>query len=139
RLVVVSRPFVETVSGCCRPERLLVFPEEAELPAAGAIRPRSADQPHFLQFSSGTTGLRKAVAVTGQMLRNQATAYAGALQLRAGDRVVSWLPLYHDMGLVASFLCSVWHGITSVHVSPFEWLMRPELLFDWISAYRATL
>ena len=39
RLVVVSRPFVETVSGCCRPERLLVFPEEAELPAAGAIRP----------------------------------------------------------------------------------------------------
>jgi fatty-acyl-CoA synthase len=140
RLVVAARSFAPSVAGACRAGQLVPYPALADLPpAAGELRTRPVDQHAFLQFSSGTTGTRKAVAVTGRMLLNQATAYARALDLRADDRVVSWLPLYHDMGLVAGFLIPVWHGVMSVQASPFDWLMRPELLFEWIDAYRGTL
>lgn len=93
----------------------------------------------FLQFSSGTTGLRKCVRITGAMFEHQAEAYGGALGLAEGDRVASWLPLYHDMGLVACLLLPLYHGKLSVHLSPFAWLKQPVSLFQVASAYRATL
>lgn len=92
----------------------------------------------FLQFSSGTTGLRKGVRVTHEMLLAQATRYAPSVGLVAGDCVASWLPLYHDMGLVASLLIPLLTGASSVQVSPFDWLDDPRLLFRIASRYRAT-
>jgi fatty-acyl-CoA synthase len=101
--------------------------------------PLPAPSTDFLQFSSGTTGLRKCVRITGEMLAHQAEAYARAIALCADDRVASWLPLYHDMGLVACLLVPLYHGKLSVHLSPFEWIKDPALLFSAASAYRATL
>ncbi|MBA3771536.1 MAG: non-ribosomal peptide synthetase [Ramlibacter sp.] len=119
--------------------RLLPFAEAGQLPPPIAPLQRDPDEVLFLQFSSGTTGARKAIAVSQAMLLEQARAYADAIDLEPHDTVVSWLPLYHDMGLVAAFLIPLWRGAMGIHLSPFDWLMRPERLFELVQEHRATL
>lgn len=93
----------------------------------------------FLQHSSGTTGLQKGVALSHQAVLNQLDAYAKALRLTADDVIVSWLPLYHDMGLIAGFLMPVLMGLTLVLISPFDWVRAPYRLFQAVSRYKGTL
>lgn len=93
----------------------------------------------FLQHSSGTTGLQKGVALSHGAVLNQLAAYADALDLRADDVVVSWLPLYHDMGLIAGFLLPLMQGIPLVIMSPFDWVKRPAMLLRAIDQYKGTL
>lgn len=99
----------------------------------------SSAQIALLQHSSGTTGLKKGVALSHRAILRQVTAYAQALGLRADDRVVSWLPLYHDMGLIACFLLPLLARIPVVMLDPFEWVVNPRSLFAAITKYRPTL
>jgi acyl-CoA synthetase (AMP-forming)/AMP-acid ligase II len=93
----------------------------------------------LLQHSSGTTGLQKGVALSHIAVLNQLQAYSAAIRLKADDVVVSWLPLYHDMGLIAGFLNPVLSGIPLVLMSPFDWVRAPQRLFQSVSQYRGTL
>jgi acyl-CoA synthetase (AMP-forming)/AMP-acid ligase II len=93
----------------------------------------------FLQHSSGTTGLKKGVALTNRVIAAQIAPYAASLNLIADDVIVSWLPLYHDMGLIACFILPVMTGIPFVHMDAFHWLARPSLLLDLAEKHRATL
>jgi len=93
----------------------------------------------FLQHSSGTTGLQKGVALSHQAVLNQLASYASALELSEKDVIVSWLPLYHDMGLIAGFIQPILQGIPLVLMSPFDWVQHPALLLRAIHEYRATL
>src|SRR5262245_45851177 len=72
--------------------------------AASRWRNLSERDTAIIQYSSGSTGLQKAVALSHDMVIAQCDAYAAAISLGADDRVCSWLPLYHDMGLFASWL-----------------------------------
>lgn len=96
------------------------------------------DAPALLQHSSGTTGLKKGVVLTYRAIAEQIDAYAPTLGLSDRSRIVTWLPLYHDMGLVACFLLPSLLGIPIVAMDPFEWVMQPHLLLDAIEEYRAT-
>lgn len=100
---------------------------------------RSPDDIVLLQHSSGTTGLQKGVALSHRAVLNQLTAYSTAIQLTSEDVFVSWLPLYHDMGLIAGFLIPILNGNTLVLASPFDWVRAPYRLFQSISKYRGTL
>lgn len=93
----------------------------------------------FLQHSSGTTGLQKGVAITHQALLNQLDTYARTLYLTENDITVSWLPLYHDMGLIAGFLMPILCGTPLVLMSPFDWVKAPVRLLQAVSKYRGTL
>lgn len=93
----------------------------------------------FLQHSSGTTGLQKGVALAHDAVLNQLASYSDSLQLHEKDVIVSWLPLYHDMGLIAGFLMPLIQGVPLVLMSPFDWVKRPALLFRAIHDYRGTL
>jgi fatty-acyl-CoA synthase len=97
------------------------------------------NSPAFLQHSSGTTGLQKGVALSHTAVLNQIAAYSDALQLTEDDVIVSWLPLYHDMGLIAGFLLPLIQGIPLVLMSPFDWVSHPALLLRAIHAHRGTL
>lgn len=99
----------------------------------------AADDIAFLQHSSGTTGLQKGVALTQTAVLNQLASYSDALALTADDVVVSWLPLYHDMGLIAGFLLPLIQGIPLVLMSPFDWVRHPALLFQAIDTHGGTL
>jgi len=93
----------------------------------------------FLQHSSGTTGLQKGVALSHKSVLNQLADYSDAIALDSEDVVVSWLPLYHDMGLIAGFILPLFQGIPLVLMSPFDWVRHPAMLFRAISEYGGTL
>ncbi|MGE0418971.1 MAG: AMP-binding protein [Acetobacteraceae bacterium] len=95
--------------------------------------------PPILQHSSGTTGLKKGVMLSHDAILTQVATYADAIEARADDVIVSWLPLYHDMGLVACSLMPMILGQTIVLLDPFEWVARPATLMDAIDAHRGTL
>jgi acyl-CoA synthetase (AMP-forming)/AMP-acid ligase II len=93
----------------------------------------------LLQHSSGTTGLQKGVALSHQAVFNQLNSYSKSLLLGENDVVTSWLPLYHDMGLIAGFLMPILSGIPLVIMSPFDWVRAPYRLLQSISKYHGTL
>jgi acyl-CoA synthetase (AMP-forming)/AMP-acid ligase II len=93
----------------------------------------------LLQHSSGTTGLQKGVALSHQAVFNQLDAYGRSLDLNEEDVIVSWLPLYHDMGLIAGFLMPILSGIPLVLMSPFDWVRAPYRLMQSVTKYRGTL
>jgi acyl-CoA synthetase (AMP-forming)/AMP-acid ligase II len=93
----------------------------------------------LLQHSSGSTGLQKGVALSHQAIFNQLESYSAALQLTDEDVIVSWLPLYHDMGLIAGFVMPVLCGVPLVLMSPFDWVRAPARLFQAVTHYQGTL
>jgi fatty-acyl-CoA synthase len=113
-------------------------PESGHRSVTGT-KPQLPENARFLQFSGGTTGTQKCVVITEGMLAEQLTRLSEALAPQASDGVVSWLPLYHDMGLIACLYFPLWAGMPSLHFAAADWLLQPELLFRYIQAYRATL
>jgi len=93
----------------------------------------------LLQHSSGTTGLQKGVALSHQAVNNQLASYSDALMLNPADVIVSWLPLYHDMGLIAGYLLPILLRVPLVLLSPFEWVRSPVKLLQAVTRYRGTL
>lgn len=93
----------------------------------------------LIQHSSGSTGLQKAVALTSREVIEHNAAYCRTLGITPRDTIVSWLPLYHDMGFVACFLLPLLHSVRLVEMSPFEWVLHPQMLFQAISKHRGTL
>lgn len=97
------------------------------------------NDPILLQHSSGTTGLQKPVVLSNRAIINHVENYSDSINLTASDKVVSWLPLYHDMGLIAAFHIPLAFGITSIQIDPFEWVLAPRILMDAITSEKATL
>jgi fatty-acyl-CoA synthase len=93
----------------------------------------------LLQHSSGTTGLQKGVALSHRAVINQVRCYASAIDMTSEDVIVSWLPLYHDMGLIAGFIMPILLRSTLVLMSPFEWVRGPYRLMTAVTKYRGTL
>lgn len=100
---------------------------------------RSEEEIVLLQHSSGTTGLQKGVALSHKAVFNQLDNYAPSLKLNEEDIIVSWLPLYHDMGLIAGFLLPVLYGVPLVLLSPFDWVRAPYKLLQAISNHKGTI
>ena len=113
-------------------------PLDPDFTALGGLR-RSPQDIALLQHSSGTTGLQNGVALTHQAVFNQLESYSQALRLVPEDVIVSWLPLYHDMGLIAGFLMPILWGIPLVIMSPFEWVRATYRLLQAVSRYQGTL
>jgi len=113
---------------------------DLDLEAAPApVHTPDPDAIAFLQHSSGTTGLQKGVALSHRAVINQLSSYRQALALTADDVIVSWLPLYHDMGLIAGFILPLTLGVPLVLMSPFDWVAHPALLLRAIAAHWGTL
>ena len=97
------------------------------------------NDPVLLQHSSGTTGLQKPVVLSNKAIIKHVENYSNSINLTASDKVVSWLPLYHDMGLIAAFHIPLAYGIASIQIDPFEWVLAPRILMDAITSEKATL
>ena len=103
---------------------------------AGAAQP---DLPALLQHSSGTTGLKKAVMLSHRSVLAQIWDLAHALKVQRHDTVVSWLPLYHDMGLIASLVFPLVCSLRLVLISPFHWARQPSVLMEQITEESGSL
>jgi len=124
KAVIVS----DQVDGPCLPD----------FPSFGGLQ-RKPEDIVLLQHSSGTTGLQKGVALSHQAVINQLNDYGKAIRLNDSDVFVSWLPLYHDMGLIACWLMPILLGYPLVIMSPFEWIRAPYRLLQAVSRYKGTL
>ena len=99
-------PLLRQAAASTRPAFVGTVAELEALPAEGPIAPLGGEEACYVQFSSGSTQAPKGILVTQRalMANIDANAAQGGLAIRAGDRCVSWLPLYHDMGLVGCCL-----------------------------------
>jgi amino acid adenylation domain-containing protein/non-ribosomal peptide synthase protein (TIGR01720 family) len=94
----------------------------------------------FLQYTSGSTATPKGVMVSHRNLIANEVALAAGYDVREGrDKWVSWLPLYHDMGLICALLQPLYSGITMVLMSPRQFLERPLRWLKAISDHKATI
>lgn len=132
-----------TIKGLLFPLEENIFHETlAEAETADLQKLRSSlkpSDPLLLQHSSGTTGLQKPVLLSHRAVLLHVEKMAKALKLTNEDKIVSWLPLYHDMGLIAAFHLPVVFGITTVQIDPFEWVLVPVILLEAITAEKATI
>lgn len=105
------------------PERVLEEPSPAW--------PAPPEALGLIQYTSGSTGAPRGVALSHANLLANIRAYGERLAVGPRDVVVSWLPLYHDMGLIGALLGSVYHGVPLILESPEDFLGRPS---RWLRA-----
>lgn len=101
--------------------------------------PVAAQDVAFIQYTSGSTGDPKGVVLTHANLLANIRAMGQAIGLRPDDVFVSWLPLYHDMGLIGAWLGTLYFGIPLVVMSPLTFLAKPVRWLQAIQTYRGTL
>jgi 1-acyl-sn-glycerol-3-phosphate acyltransferase len=114
----------------------------AELVHAGplaAFHRASPQEIALLQYTSGSTGNPKGVIVTHANMLANLRAMARALRATPNDVFVSWLPLYHDMGLIGAWLGSLTYGFKYPVMSPLTFLTRPDRWLWTIHRHRGTL
>ena len=97
------------------------------------------DDAALVQFSSGTTGIKRGVVVSHRAVLAQLRAYGVAIGLEARDVIASWLPLYHDMGFIACLNLPLAAGSHVVMIEPMDWVGNTALYLRAVSDYRATL
>ena len=101
--------------------------------------PIGAEDIAFIQYTSGSTGNPKGVALTHANLLANLRAMGEAVRVQPDDVFVSWLPLYHDMGLIGAWLGALYFGFPSVIMSPLAFLARPQRWLWAIHRHRGTL
>ncbi len=112
---------------------------DATVGAGPPLRDQPAAASAFIQYTSGSTGKPKGVVIThGNILAN-CSAIRDATEYSRADRMVSWLPLHHDMGLVGGLLTSIYCAAETWLMSPLAFLGRPVTWLEAITAFSATL
>lgn len=114
--------------------------DPANLASGGAAPSHpSPDGIALLQYTSDSTGHPKGVVLTHGNLLANIRAMGRAVHIARDDVFVSWLPLYHDMGLIGAWLGSLYFGTPLVLMSPLAFLQRPQHWLRCIHQYRGTL
>jgi fatty-acyl-CoA synthase len=117
----------------------LIWEEFARREAPEAPLPQAAtDDIAYLQYSSGSTRFPHGVAITHEALLNNLAAHSHGMEVVDSDRCVSWLPWYHDMGLVGCFLSPVANQVSTDYLKTEDFARRPLAWLDLISRNAGT-
>jgi len=133
------KPRVRSLASVADAEKLIEAADKATPPSPGVkpahltgSRARKSSDIALLQYTSGSTGDPKGVVLTHANLLANMRAIGEVVQLGPGDVGISWLPLYHDMGLIGAWLTLLHYGVPLAVMSPLAFLTRPE---RWLLAF----
>ena len=143
-VAVAPDGFVDLLNRAVEPLSLVLAGSAADfdaLPEAEALpQPLAGDEPAYLQYTSGSTRFPRGVEMSQQaVLSNLREIVDIGAKFRADDRLVSWLPFYHDMGLVGFVLVPLMRALSVDYLSPRTFAMRPRLWLKLISDNRCTV
>jgi fatty-acyl-CoA synthase len=140
------KPRVKSLREVVEANKLLEAAEKLPPPAPGALpaylsgtRVRKGNDIALLQYTSGSTGDPKGVRLSNANLLSTMRAIGKTLEMGPRDVGISWLPLYHDMGLIGAWLTLLLHGVPLVVMSPLAFLTRPERWLQAISKHKGTI
>ena len=142
--MLITIPEAKTVALLLRSQveslRQVLMPEDlAGGDTAFAPLPANPGDIAFLQYTSGSTGSPKGVALTHANLVANIRAMSAAVRAGTDDVFVSWLPLYHDMGLIGAWFAALYLGFPTVLMSPLAFLSHPSRWLWAIHRHRGTL
>jgi 1-acyl-sn-glycerol-3-phosphate acyltransferase len=132
-IAALLRPSVESLAAVTTADEL------AGLHASWSAPEGRGGDPAFIQYTSGSTGRPKGVLLTQDNLLANIAAIGAGIDVRPTDVGASWLPLYHDMGLIGTWLFCLVQGLPVSIQSPLAFLSRPERWLWTIHERRATL
>jgi fatty-acyl-CoA synthase len=101
--------------------------------------PRAAGSPAVVSFTSGSSSAPKGIAIGDAQLGANHRGIIDALGTTREDRWCSWLPLFHDMGLIAMLATPMAEGFSLVLASPAQFMRSPRSWLSWLSAHAVTL
>jgi fatty-acyl-CoA synthase len=140
RAILIDEAFPdEMLSYVDHGESLLLRATDTGTEVFDQLSPAEPDHLAFIQHSAGTTGLQKGVALTHAAVLRHIENLHYALRIDHSDRIYSWLPLYHDMGLIACFMLPMVCHLPVVMQSPLDWVMHPDAMLEIISEHKCTL
>ncbi len=128
------KAFIQSLKATTTVTKLMQFP------AKKVPKPKlDASNAALIQYTSGSTSAPKGVLLSHGNLIANINCFTSSIQLNPNDLAVSWLPLYHDMGLIGTWLGSFYRGVPIVIMSPLHFLSRPERWLWAIHYHRGTL
>lgn len=137
-------PLVRPVAGMLKRrvgtlERFLTVEEVRSASASSQSYVPNATDTALIQYTSGSTGQPKGVVLTHAHIMANLRAMDSVAEVTADDVFVSWLPLYHDMGLIGAWLGMLYCGAQLAVMSPLDFLKRPSRWLQAMARYRGTL
>jgi fatty-acyl-CoA synthase len=105
----------------------------------GDPAPHGVEDVACIQYSSGSTGLQKGAALSHRAILAECRGVGGFFRMSEKDRFITWVPLYHDWGLVCNAIHPLVLGAEFMLMSPIHWVGRPAAVFEAITRYRATV
>src|SRR5271165_3755412 len=143
KVVVIDSDFPDDLLGhVSLGDARLLRAAKAGVSGCGADLPDPGNGPEslaFIQHSAGTTGLQKGVALTHAAVLRHLEHLSAVLSIDERDIVYSWLPLYHDMGLIACFILPMVCHLHVVMQSPIDWVMHPDTMLQIFTDYKCSL
>jgi acyl-CoA synthetase (AMP-forming)/AMP-acid ligase II len=128
-----ARHLVELMPG------LSVLPTDALADEPAAVADYSPLRPALLQFTSGSTSAPKGVVITHRNLTANILMLSEAFGVHTDSRVMTWLPLFHDMGLIGNVLPALYCGVPCVVMPPLMFLQKPRRWLEAIDRHRITI
>jgi 1-acyl-sn-glycerol-3-phosphate acyltransferase len=135
-----AKPLAQLLNAQVATLRHVVTADELAAAGEAATRvPRGPQDVALIQYTSGSTGQPKGVVLTHANLLANIRAMGEAVEASSRDVFVSWLPLYHDMGLIGAWLGSLYYGVPLVLMPPQKFLARPARWLRTLHHHRGTL
>jgi fatty-acyl-CoA synthase len=141
RLARLLAPQVQSLASVVNAAELVRGPHDSPAPGALPVGPaaRKGSDLALLQYTSGSTGDPKGVMLTHSNLLANIRAIGESVGVRNDDVGTSWLPLYHDMGLIGAWLMPLYFGLPLAVMSPMDFLTRPQRWLRVVHQHRGTL
>jgi acyl carrier protein len=142
--VLITVPAIQPLARLVQPQvptlaAVLAADDLMRAAPSAAFTRASADDLALLQYTSGSTGNPKGVMLTHANVMANIRAWSERVGLTPADVCVSWLPLYHDMGLIGTWMGSLYNACPLVLMSPLSFLARPERWLWAIHRHRGTV